>query len=345
VDFAGTDQVLLDYDIDGGRYPIIASPREILSDKLWDSRGNAELSATEQNALKLLHDSFMDNVQLSTVPPIEVPASRPKMALVWGPLKEIRVNRPGEIKPFPPFPYPIGNEKMQTIVKEGLARYFGQFADSNPPDLVRLYNQSLVDFMLLPVVEVMWMGIKLCQQYLPDEVLADMLGDTGVKSSEDIQGDFRIEASFEAGMLSLEFMKIVGEMITNFVLPWDTEQTMPRADLVKWFLGNISPTIANKIVRPVQEANQSEIDDEENNFAKISAGVEPPMMEDGQNYALRRDVLLGIGKKNPKAFQALTPASRIILKARLKHFDGMLEQQQNAVIGRTMARPALAGAV
>lgn len=347
VETAGTDQVLLDYELGGGRYPFVGSQRELLTSKLWDSRGNSELSATEQNALKLLHDSFMDHAQLTTVPPIEVPASRPKMKLVWGPLKEIRVNRPGEIKPFQMWQYPSANDKMQAIVKEGLARYFGQFAESNPPDLVRLYNQSLVDFMLLPVVEVMWMGLKLCQQYLPAETLQQILGPTGNPGSgleRTLDGEFRVEANFEAGMLSLDFLEKVGGMITNFVLPWDKDQTIPRAELVKWYFSALAPTVANRITRPVEDANQSEIDDEENNFAKISAGIEPPMVEDGQNYALRRSTLLDIGQKNPEAFQTLAPNSRLILEARLKHFDGMLEQEQNAVIGRTMAKPALQGA-
>jgi hypothetical protein len=347
VDIAGTDQELLDYELGGGRYPFVGSQRELLTQKLWDSRGNSELSATEQNALKLLHDSFMDHAQLTTVPPIEVPASRPKMKLVWGPLKEIRVNRSGEIKPFQMWQYPAANDKMQAIIKEGLSRYFGQFSDSNPPDLVRLYNQSLVDFMLLPVIEVIWMGLKLCLQYLPPETLQQVLGPAGNPGSmleRTIDGDFRVEANFEAGMLSLDFLEKVGQMITSFVLPWDTNQTVPRAELVKWYFSAIAPTVANRITRTVEDANQSEIDDEENNFAKIAAGVEPPMLDDGQNYELRRETLLGIGKKNPQAFQVLPPNSRLILEARLKHFDGMLEQQKNAVIGRTMAAPALEGA-
>ena len=111
--------------------------------------------------------------------------------------------------------------------------------------------------------------------------------------------------------------------------------------LVKWYLGQLSRRLANRLTRPVDAANQSEIDDEEANFTKIAAGVEPPMLEEGQNYALRRQTLLGIGQKNPEAFRKLTPQSWAILEARLKHFDGMLEQQKNAVIGRTMAAPAL----
>lgn len=343
VDTAGTEQQLIDYPING-HYPFVASSREVLTHNLWDSRGNSELSATEQNALKLLHDSFMDNVQLSTVPPIEVPASRPKVALMWGPLKEIRVNRAGEVKPFAPFPYPAGNDKMDERVRRGIARYFGQFSESNPPDLVRAYNQSLVDFMLIPVVQVMWMGLKLSLKFLPAEQLAQIIGPElapveGEQRPED--AEFRVEASFDAGMLSLEYITAVGKLFTEVIFPSDTDQTVPRAEWVKWFVGMITPMMANKLVRPKEDADQSEIEDEERNFTKIAAGIEPPMEEEGQNWELRRQVLLDIGEKNPQAFQALTPNSKLILEARLKHFDGMLQQEQNAQIGRTMAAPAL----
>lgn len=335
VDFAGTDQVLLDYRLNG-RYPFVCSTREILTHNLWDSRGNSELAATEQHALKFLHDSFRDNVQLSTVPPMEIPASRPKIAIVWGPLAEIRVNRQGEIKPFAPFPYPMGNEKMMAIVKEGLERYFGQFSNTSPADLVRAYHQSLIDFMLIPVVEIIEMGLRLFNQFMPPEQLQQIGGEADASEAH-----FKVEASFDAGMLSFDYIKMMGEIISQYILTWDTGQTVPRAELVKWFMSMIAPRMAQKLTRPQEEADQSEIEDEQYNFTLIASGIEPPMMEEGQNWALRRETLLEIGRRNPQAFGALTPNSKLILEARLKHFDGMIEQQKNAVIGRTMAAPAL----
>lgn len=345
VEEAGTDQVLLDNPLNGA-YPFVCSSREILTHNLWDSRGNSELSATEQNALKLLHDSFMDNVQLSTVPPIEVPASRPKVALVWGPLKEIRVNRQGEIKPFQPFPYPAGNEKMIGIINAGLNRYFGRFADTNPPDLVRLYNQSLVDFMLVPVIEVIWMGLKMCLHFMPVEQLQQILGPELAPIANQQRAadtEFRVEASFDAGMLSIEYIEKVGGIIANLILPMDKDQSVQRTEIVKWLMTGLSSQMATKLVRPKEDADMSEVEDEQYNFTQIAAGIEPPMATEGQNWELRRQTLLNIGVKNPQAFQSLTPASKEILAARLKHFDGMIEQEQNAQIGRTMAAPALAG--
>lgn len=343
VEQAGTKQRLVDYQIGSRRYPFIFSVRELWADTLWESRGNCELSATEQQSLKTLHDMFMDNAQLATVPPIEVPASRPKLALGWGPLRMIKVNRPGEIRLLTPPQYPAATDKMIAIVKDGLARYFGQIADGNPADLVRLYQQSLVDFMFIPVAEVMTVGTMLAVQFMEDEQLASIVGPDAVAQVREIAtaGRFHAEIDFEAGMLSMDYMKQIGEMISNYVLKWDTQSTIPRDVLVKWFLGQLSRRLANRLTRPVADANQSEIADEEKNFSLIASGVEPPMMEAGQNWALRRQTLLDIGRKNPEAYAKLTPTSWQILTARLQHFDGQLTQEKNAIIGRTMASPAL----
>lgn len=340
------EQAVTDVELfDDKYYPFVDSKRELLNDNLWETRGIAELSMTEQNSLKLLHDSFMDHAQLSTVPPLEVPAARPKMALVIGPLKQIKVNRPGEIS-FMKMPvYPQSNQEVRKAVVERLDRYFGRMSETNSADWTRLYQQSLVDFFLLDVCEIVKLGLRWVERYLPEAELQKIVAAAGEQIPEDTDGDgwrFDTEVSFEAGMLSLEFLKTVAELISAYVLQWDTLSTIQRDKLVRWFFGALSPTLAKELLVPVEEANAKEVDDEENNFAKIAAGVEPPMMTDGQNFALRLQTLMGIGQANPEALAKLTPVSRAIYEARLKHLDGQVTQQKNAVIGKTMAAPALA---
>src|SRR5581483_3750606 len=157
VEKPGSDMELVDEK--HGQYNFVASLREILTGKLWDTRGIAELSMTEQQSLKLLHDSFMDHAQLSTVPPVKVPASRPKMALVLGPLKLIKENRPGEISFMNPPAYPSTNANVQQAIEARLDRYFGRISAANPPDRVRTYQQSLIEFFLIDVAKVMKMAL------------------------------------------------------------------------------------------------------------------------------------------------------------------------------------------
>lgn len=338
VDAPGTDMEL--FDSPKGRYPFFANPREILTDKLWDTRGLAELAATEQAALKQLHDSFMDHVQLTTVPPIEVPANRPKMELVFQPLSKIKTMRQGEIRPITLGQYPGANDKVTLNIESRVARYFGQMVATNTPDWVRLYQNHLTDSYFVHLAEVIRYGLALAWEYLPDETLERVLGHPIPRDRDQMEYDVQI--SFEAGMLNLEFLKTVGEMISNYVLAWDTQGTVQRDKLVHWFFSAISPTLAQDLLVPVQVASQREVEDELKNFTWIQAGIEPPMVTQGQNYQLRLQTLLGIGEKNPEAFVKLTPKSREILETRIKFLEQQITQQQNAYIGRTGARPALA---
>jgi hypothetical protein len=77
----------------------------------------AELAATDQQAMKLLTDSFNDNVSLSTLPNIKVPSRRTKMQVVIGPLKIIKEDRPGDVSWMQPPQYPVGNDKQQQEIR------------------------------------------------------------------------------------------------------------------------------------------------------------------------------------------------------------------------------------
>lgn len=338
VEEPGTDCELFDRR---NHYPFFASPREILSDSQWDTRGIAELSATEQASLKLLHDAFMDHAQLTTVPPVKVPAARPKLALVIKPLGQIKEVRPGEISWMQPPAFPVSNDKVQESIERRVERYFGQMGPTAAPDYVRLYQQSLVDFFLLTVVQVVRYGLELAWEYLPDETLSRVLGVPVQRSENDNPLTFDVQIGFEAGMLNLEYLKQVATLVTTLVLPADTMSTVKRDKFVEWIMRSLSPTLAQALLVPAADAQQGEMEDEQKNFSLIAAGVEPPMMTAGQNFGLRLETLLGIGEKNPEAVQKLTPKSREIYEARIKHLHGMVQQQENAQIGRQMAAPAL----
>jgi hypothetical protein len=104
----------------------------------------------------------------------------------------------------------------------------------------------------------------------------------------------------------------------------------------------IDPILASQVVRTEREASNSEIEDETSQVAKISAGVEPEMKE-GQNYALRLQVLETTLRKNPRLLQRYEAEEdfRAMVDARIKHFRFQLQQQENAQIGRLGSMPAL----
>lgn len=341
-DCAAKDRELVDYA--HGRYPFVFFGRESLTQRLWDSRGIPELVMTDQNSLKLLSDAANDNVSLATVPPILVPRRRGNLRIVIGPMRVIKEDRPGEIHWMEPPAAPMGNMQQQQAVKQRLNLYWGRIAEGVPPLLTQLHQEGFTRSFLTGATEVATMIVQLCQQYMDDDELALVTGDDNLPIGRDvksIQGKFSLNIGFDVRDLDIQFVKTLAEILAELILPMDTQSTVQRDKLVQRLFTALEPSLAQETLRPVQTAQQDEIKDEQDNFAKIAAGVEPPMVAAGQNFQLRLQTLVGIGKANPEAFQRLAPMSRKILQARVQQLQNQVQQMANAQIGRQVGTPAL----
>lgn len=341
---AAKERELLDYA--HGKYPFIFFGREALTQRLWDSRGVPELVMTDQNALKLLLDAGNDNVSLTTVPPVLVPRRRGNLGLTIGPLKLIKVDRPGEIAYLQGPQMPAGAGQMAASVQARLDQYWGRIAQDVPPTLTQLHQGGLVNSFLANLTDAFVMVLQLCQQYMEDEDVQQITGDDGMQlmhTAKEIQGKFHLELSFDPRDLDVDYIVKLAQVIGEVILPIDTLSTVQRDKLVQRLFSALEPRLAAETLRPVQSAQQDEIKDEMGNFAQIAAGAEPPMAASGQNFGLRLQVLQGIVQKNPDALRALQPASRKILQARVAQLQAQVQQIQNAVIGRQVGKPALGG--
>jgi hypothetical protein len=127
---------------------------------------------------------------------------------------------------------------------------------------------------------------------------------------------------------------------------WALFAEMMRDRLVARLFAAIDPALAEDTLRPVSEADEGEAEDELQNFLMIGAGVEPPMKEKGQNFALRARVLEGILAANQADISRELqnkPMSAEMLRKRMEHFKFMGQQEQNKQIGRIGVVPALQG--
>tara|TARA_R110002167_G_scaffold337245_3_gene544700 strand:- start:15226 stop:17409 length:2184 start_codon:yes stop_codon:yes gene_type:complete len=346
VDIPAKEKVLLDYA--HGEYPFVWFGRETLTSRLWDSRSVSELGMGSQKMLKILWDSYLDHTTLTTIPPITVPKSRPNQKLEMGPLKQIKENRPGEIKFMEMPKYPSTNDKAQPLLLKQVNEYFGRSDDLVQPALTQLHMQDMVDSFLSNLKEVLHMVLQLCQQYMPDEALARISGaEDGipvVRERSEIQGKFDLVMSFDSKDLDMEYVMKKAEIIGKFILPIDTLSTIQRDKLVQKLFAGLDPSLASATIQPVQNANMKEAMEEQINFTKIATGVEPPMQEEGQNHQLRLQTLNQIAQANPEAVNRLPEDSKQILQARLDHLNHMIEQQTvNKQYGRLGAVPALQG--
>ena len=341
VDIPAKDEELLDYA--HGQYPFVDFWRETLTQRITDSRGVSELVVADQSALKRQADSFSDHTQLKTVPAIFVPENRPERRLLLGPLKQIKRRKPTDYEWFDGPQYPPESEKERDAIVKRLAEYWGFPAKDVDPGWIELIMQVAVDRFLDSLRMALWMMVQLEQQYMTDEEIARVTGGQGIpiaRSREEIQGRFDLDLSFDVRNLTYEFLKLKIDLVGE-AAKFDTQGTVMMDRLVSRLFTSIDVNLAEAVLQPVEAANAREIQDEEKNFALIAAGVEPEMQEQGQNFALRMQVLNGIVEKNPDAWEAMTKTSQDILLARLDHLKFQMQQQENARIGRVGSAGAL----
>jgi hypothetical protein len=330
------------FDYKHGEYPFTVAPREILNDRIFESRGVAELSLSAQASLKLFHDNKCDHVQAYTWPPVMRPKRAQRYALQFGPQSEWLVDRPGDTS-FAAMPAPpAGLDEQQQEIQRQHDMYFGRPNPEVPNSLTELHMTAMTMLFLSFLRDALQQVVQLCQQYMTDEEIARVTGArAGVavaRSMKDIQGKYDLVLTFDPRELDTEFVGQLLEMAGKLAT-LDTESTIMRNELVRWAMEALNPALAERVLRPVEEATKAEIEDEQKNFALIAAGVEPTMAESGQNFGLRLNWIGQQAKVNPESMEKLTEDSRKILQNRIKHLQFQVEQQKNALIGKVGVSP------
>ena len=339
---------LLDYA--HGKYPFVWLSREYLTRRLLESRGTSELVRTEQNSVKLISDSFEDHVQTKTNPPVKVPKGRAKYKLVLAPFGVVEGTGRDDIGYLDGPEYPRAAEAYMKRVESRVDRYFGRDNGEMPESLITLHRQHRIDGFLTALAEVFKQAIQLCQQYMTDEQIGRIVGGKGLtlaRSVEEIQGQFDLVVSTDVREWDPDFVMNRAKVMLDFVRPLDSRSVVKWERVVPRIMEMIDPEWADEAMRDADEADQSEADDEQNNFLKILAGIEPKMVEGGINAAVRLQVLTDELRKraeNPGAFAPMSPASEDIAENRVKHLQFLMQQNENAVTGRVGAEPIFGGA-
>jgi hypothetical protein len=326
-------------------YPFVELPRERNTRPLLEARGIPEITQTAQEEVKIQRDSRVDRTSLSTLPMLKTPAARGKFDLILGPGVQIPERRPGEISWMAPPPFDQGSIEIEAAIRNDVDRYFGRMTEAVNPNLSMLHMQELVDSWLLDMKLVIAQILALAQQYMTQEEIARVTGNATpiAEGAADIRGKFDITAEFDARILDNEALSAKMSFIAQTLVPLDSFSVIDRANLIKYMLASVDQNLAELLVRDIGAATQSEIEDEQTAFAKIAAGTEPPLKEGGQNAQVRLQTLQQIIQSNPAVQQryAQDEIFRKMIDARAQAFQFQLQQQQNAVIGRTGAQPAL----
>jgi hypothetical protein len=335
---------LLDYD--HGLYPFVTGVREYTERGIIQSRGVGEILQTQQGEMKIQRDFQADRTSMDIIPPMTIPASRTGTPIVLGPATQIPERRPGEIQ-FLQMPNSMVNTQvvMQSVTDE-VSSYFGR--DPNDPNGNLLYQQDLIDCWLAEVRQMYEQIFALMQQFMP-EMQVNIV--TGGKlepfefSREEIQGKYDLAVQFDARDLDAEKVSEKMNAISSMVLPLDTQGTVDRSGLVRRLMEWIDPIGAEELVNTPQQVSMRELDDEQEALAKIGAGVEPPLDPEGKNAQMRMQVIQDSITKNPQLQERYQQDEiyKGMIDARIAMFQQILQQQQNAQIGRVGSQPFLDG--
>ena len=326
---------LLDYD--HGEYPFVHIEREARSRLLDDARGYGEIAFTWQQQIKSQWDARVDRASLATLPPSYFPSGSPPDK--WGPGVQIpTIGR--EDYGFLEIPrYDQGSEQMEESVRRFADEYFGRPVDDQNAVQAQVMRQDMSNNWMYGLSRVDTQILKLCQQFLPDEIFFRVVGSSQAQplhaSREDIQGEFDVSVGFNTQDFDNEVVTAKMGLIEKAMM-MDVNGRIDRNNALDVVFGLIDPDIGERILKPATEASQMEIEDEQTVFAKMMSGVDVDVKPEGQAYDLRLKTLENIFQTNPKAQQTYMKDDRVreVMDKRIKQLQFQLQQRENAQIGR-----------
>ena len=308
---------------------------------LMDAEGIPEQVLTHQNAIKAQHDGRTNRTDLELMPPASVPMNRNGGNFVLGPNAQIPVRRSGTIEWMQPPPMSMDTVAITNDEWALVNRIFGRLSDDVPAALTQLHTGKLITDFLTDISIAFQKTFDLCLANYDDEIWMRICN-VPKPAPDPYHHDIAIV--FDVRNLSLEWIKELVQVYTAFVLPADSEAVVDRSAFVSHLVQSITPQLAGKLIKQKDAAAASEMEDEQVQLAIIMGGDEPPQ-KDGQNYALRLQVLQRAlaNSKEVQKRMGENDQIRAVLEARVKYFQNQLQQRQNAIIGRTMQQPVMGG--
>jgi hypothetical protein len=332
-----------------GEYPFVLYRREYLSRKLHDSRGVPEPGKPWQDQIKAHKDSRIDAASLGILPPICYPQGRPPGR--WGPGAMISERRPNEYhyadRPIPD----MNTNTSETLLEASFKEYNGFASREGDPAIDPIYNQFEVDKFLSCLSRTFRQVWKLYKQYGQDEVMFRVMGvkDTNLQlfNKGDINEEFDFYLSWDVQSTDFKRMSEKWTAIIQAAQSLDRDGIIDYSALCTAFISTIDPNIAERIIRPAQQAQQQLVEDEQQDLTQIFAGIPknikpgtPPQfgLQVMEQYLQQPDIQQRYAQDEP---------FRQRLDTRKKQYEFQMQQQQNAVIGRlgaTMPNPTAATA-
>lgn len=332
-----------------GMYPFVPFPRERLSRLLLDTRGEPEVGRGFQDAIKTEVDARRDNASLSTCPPVRHPSGREPGRL--GPGKFVAERRPGEYGYMEIPPPPAASVEVQGQIEKMLRRYFGRPTPDDPAQEWQTKQTHQIASWLRCWKQVLHQVFALYKQYGPEEQFFRVIGGNTSqpqkfsKAMFDDATDFYL--TYDALLTDPETwqakLNAMGEVAAKF----DRSGTVDYSKLLQKAFELIDPVLAEDVLVPSDVAAQKEVQETHSDIAKMMAGIDLDVPQQGINPQLRMQVMQG-WMQGPPDNPAVDVQQRVqndpALQKRLERYSKQLQfqqqQRQNAMIGQMGTAPA-----
>lgn len=319
-------------------YPFIVTRLANDQKRMYEVQTFSDILRGSQMQIKTERDSRIDRASLATLPPIMHPAARPPSD--WGPGRRVPYRRLGEIAFGPIPPRDDGSVEAELSMRGQADRAVGLDL-TNPLAVAR--QQFFVSRFLEHVKDVLSMAWKLYQRMGPDEVFFQVTGNPNPQVMQKGSPDenFSITVSFDSLATDPETAETQLKNMVSLV-QLDRNGILDVNKLLEFTASAINPIFADYVLQPMEEAQQKVAKSVTDDLAKIFAGIEVPAQPNGAQVAMQ---LVQAYVQQPDV--AARVQSDEAFAARLQKYAGqyefMLQQAQNAEIGRIGTAPAEMG--
>jgi hypothetical protein len=259
----------------------------------------------------------------------------------WGPGRRIPYRRKDDYH-FADFPrYNEGSAEMEGTMLLQADRLVGLDEDQN--SIVR--KQFLVDKYLQHSAEVLKQCFRCFQRFGPDSIYFRVTGapDPVNFNKGNPYEDFDIIINYDVLNSDKVLQEAKLQQIMNLT-QMDRNGRINSTALLDAMASAIDPVLADSILQPIEDAQDQVSKEVTDDLAKIFAGIEMPARPTGSGAALQ---IIQQYVQQPDIAQKVQsdPAFAQRLQKYTAQYQFMIQQQQNAQIGRIGTNPAQMGQV
>lgn len=321
-------------------YPFVVTRLNNDQKRMYEVQTFSDILRGPQMQIKTERDQRIDRASLSVLPPLMHPAGRPPSD--WGPGRRVPYRRLGEIAWGPVPPADMGSLEVENTMRQQANASVGLDLES---PLAAFKQQFYISKYLDHVKDVLTLAWKLFQRMGPDEVFFKVSGiaNPQIMTKGSADEDFAITVKFDSQATDPENAETQLRNMTS-LLQFDRNGRIDVNKMLEFIAATINPSFADYILQPAEEAQEKVMKDITDDLSKIYAGIEVPARPNGAQIALQ---LVQAYVQQPDVAQRAQQDQAFA--ERLQKYAGqyqfMMQQSQNAEIGRLGTAPADMGGV